>query len=152
MSASRPEKPERQVQDDLVRLDAYRGQLNAIAQQHQILSASRQDHLRARESLEGIDRAESGTEFLFPLGGEAFVRGTVVAGSPILIGIGSGIVIELDRPKGIELLAQRVGRIDDAVTELEGQMGALEERIQQVSRRLETASRKERSPADVGGS
>ncbi len=135
-----------------MRLDAYRGQLNTLLQQHQILTASRQDHARARESLEGIDRAASGTEFLLPLGGEAFVRGSVTRDAPVLIGIGSGIVVEMVRPKVVELLAQRLGRIDQAVRDLEGKMTSVDERIQQISARLEATERSSGASADVGGS
>jgi prefoldin alpha subunit len=151
MSAPAKPSPERQVEEDLVRLEAYRNQLNGLVQQRQLLGASRQDHARARESLEGIDRADAATEFLVPLGGEAFVRGKVDRGSPVLVGVGSGVVVEMDRPKVAELLAQRLGRLDQAVQELEGQIAALDERIQLVSQRLERASRSAQAGGGVGG-
>ncbi len=151
MSTPAPPSPERQVEEDLVRLDAYRAQLNSLAQQRQILAASRQDHLRARESLEGIDREEASTEYLLPLGGEAYVRGRIDRAGPVLLGVGSGVVVEMERPKVIELLAQRLGRLDQAIRDLEGQITTLDERIQAVSRRLEAASREPGGERDVGG-
>ncbi len=151
MSAEPRELSEQQVQEDLMRLDAYRSQLNALLQQYQILSASRTEHLRARESLEGVDRAEPGAELLLPFGGETYVRGTVARGAPVLIGIGSGVVVELDAAKVTELLAQRVTRIDQATRDLEGQMSTLDERIQLLSRRLDDAARTG-SGSDVGRS
>ncbi len=90
MSASPPRVTEQQVQEDLLRLDAYRNQLSSLLQQHEILSASRQDHVRAREGLEGVDRAPPTAEFLLPLGGETFVRGSVDQTAPVLVGVGSG--------------------------------------------------------------
>jgi prefoldin alpha subunit len=151
MSAEKTEVTEQQVQEDLVRLDAYRGQLNALLQQHQILSASRQDHLRARESLEGVDHASPGAPLLLPLGGETFVRGSIDLGEPVLIGVGSGIVVEMDRPKVVELLAERMSKIDLAVRDLERQMSGLDDRIQVLSRRLDAIARASVSTADVGG-
>ncbi len=152
MSTPAPAPPERQVEEDLVRLEAYRNQLASLAQQRQILVASRQDHARARESLDGIDRAEATTEYLVPLGGEAFVRGKVERTSPVLLGVGSGVVVEMERPKVAELLAERLGRLDQALRDLDGQIGTLEERIELVSRRLEAASRSaEAARRDVGG-
>ncbi len=142
---------EARVQEDLLRLDAYRNQLNALLQQHQILSASRQDHVRARESLEGIDRAPAGAELLLPLGGETFVRGSVDLRSPVLIGIGSGVVVEMERPKVVELLAERVKRIDQAVREMEGQINSLDDRIQTISRRIDAITRSGGAGANVGG-
>ncbi|MGD0588705.1 MAG: prefoldin subunit alpha [Thermoplasmata archaeon] len=150
MSTPAPRPTEEQVQEDLLRLDAYRNQLNALLQQHQILSASRQDHGRARESLEGVDRAPANVELLLPLGGETFVRGSVDRSAPVLVGVGSGIVVEMERPKVVELLAERSVRIDQALRDLEGQMGSLDERIQALSNRLDAIAR-ESGATDVGG-
>ncbi|MGD0250070.1 MAG: prefoldin subunit alpha [Thermoplasmata archaeon] len=154
MSASSPpptEITEQQVQEDLARLDAYRSQLNALVQQHQYLAASRQDHLRARESLEGVDRAPPSAELLLPLGAETFVRGSIDRTSPVLLGVGSGIVVEMERPKVVELLADRLLRIDHAVRDLEGQMTSIDERIQLLSQRLDAIARASAAGPDVGG-
>ena len=150
MSAKAPPVTEQQVQEDLIRLEAYRNQLNAILQQHQILSASRQDHGRARESLEGVDRAPADAELLLPLGGETFVRGSISRSAPVLVGMGSGILVEMERPKVVELIAERTVRIDQALRDLENQMGSLDERIQAISRRLDSAAREAGTPTDVG--
>jgi prefoldin alpha subunit len=144
------EKLEAEVQEDLMRLEAYRNQLSASLQQHQLLTGSRADHERARLSLEGVDRAASDAELLIPLGGETFVRGSIDRSARVLLGVGSGVVVEMDRPKVVELLAQRIGKIDEAVRDLEGQMGTLDERIQILSRRIESLSR-EPTPGHVGG-
>lgn len=146
-----PEVTERQIQEDMVRLDAYRSQFNALAQQREILLASRQEHLRARESLEGIDRSHDGDEMLVPLGGEAFVRGTVARSTPILIGVGSGVVAEMERPKAVELIASRLTRIEQAIRDVEGQLTAVDERVQLLSRRLEALSHGPGATGDVGG-
>ena len=150
MSANATEVTEQQVQEDLMRLEAYRNQLNALIQQYQILSSSRTEHVRARESLEGIDRSDPNAELLLPLGGETFVRGAVARDAPVLIGIGSGIVVEMDRAKVTELLAQRLVRIEQAVRDIEGQMSSLDERIQLLSRRLDDIARAQSAGSDVG--
>jgi prefoldin alpha subunit len=144
------EKIEAEVQEDLMRLEAYRSQLSASLQQHQLLTGSRAEHDRARESLEGVDRAAADAELLIPLGGETFARGTVDRRAPILIGMGSGVVVEMERPKVVELLADRLLKIDQAIRDLEGQMNALDERIQLLSRRLESVSR-DPAAGHVGG-
>jgi prefoldin alpha subunit len=150
--------PEQQVQEDLARLDAYRAQLNNLVQQHQYLAASRGDHVRAKETLEGLDRVDASAEFLIPIGGEAFLRGAPSAGAPVLVGVGSGIIAELDRPKVIELIAARLTKIDEAARELEGQIRTLDERVQLLGQRLEAMSQGappsgagEPGPDDVGG-
>ena len=132
---------EQEVQEGLARLDAFRGQLNAMLQQHQYLTSSRAEHVRARESLEGFDRTGDTPEVLVPLGAETFVRGQPVRSTSILIGIGSGLVVEMERPKASELLAGRVDRIDQAIQELEGQIRGVEERVNALSERLDRMTR-----------
>jgi prefoldin alpha subunit len=147
--------PEQQVQEDLVRLDAYRNQLSAMLQQHQLLSASRTDHLRAREALDGLERSGAESEVLIPIGGETYLRGSPDRSGPVLIGIGSGYVAQMDRPRAAELLGQRITQIEQAARELEGQIRSVEERIQIVSRRVESlagpGAAAGEEPADVGG-
>jgi prefoldin alpha subunit len=154
VSGRAPRSAEEQVQDDLVRLDAYRNQLSALLQQHQMLSASRGEHLRAREALDGLERAQAEGEVLIPIGGETFVRGNPDRHGPVLVGIGSGYVAEMDRPRAAELLAERTTQIEQAARELEGQIRTVEERIQVISRRVESLTGQDPGadgdPADVG--
>ncbi|MCI4317506.1 MAG: prefoldin subunit alpha [Thermoplasmata archaeon] len=148
MNAGRAPVTEQQVQEELVRLDAYRSQLNAMVQQYQYLSSSRTDHLRARESLEGLDRVGEEPEILIPVGGDAFLRGRPMKDAPVLLGIGAGVVVEMERPKVSEILAQRLLKIEQASHELEGQIRTLEDRIQVLSQRLDSVTRGEESDGD----
>ena len=156
MTAATEEATEQQLQEDLARLEAYRAQLNAMLQQYQYLSSSRLDHLRARQALEGLDRSSAGTELLIPLGGETFLRGSAVLESPVFLGIGSGVVVEMERPKVAEVLSQRLLKIEEASQELEANIQTLEERIQRPSQRLDALPRGGGSgepplSSDVGG-
>jgi prefoldin alpha subunit len=131
---------EEQVRDDLMRLDLYRNQLSQMLQQLQLVTSSRADHQRGRETLEGLDRMGTDPELLVPVGGDTFLRGTPRDSAHVLVGIGSGIVVEMDRPKASQLLAERLVRLDQAAKELETQMQSLEERISVLSSRLEALS------------
>ena len=135
-----PGEADQEAQEDLYRLEAYRSQLNSLLQQHQLLTQSRADHLRARESLEGLETIEDGTELLVPLGADTFLRGTALPQGKVLVGLGSGVVVELERPRVSELLAQRLKRLEEAGKELEGQIRSVDERVQLVSQRLEALS------------
>jgi prefoldin subunit 5 len=66
----------------------------------------------------------------------------------VLLGIGSGVVVEMDRPKVVEILAQRLTRIDSAAQEMEGQVRTLEERVEMITQRLDSLSR---APSPAGG-
>jgi prefoldin alpha subunit len=131
---------EEQVRDDLMRLDLYRNQLSQMLQQLQLITASRADHQRGRETLEGLDRTGADPELLLPVGGDTFLRGSPRDSAHVLVGIGSGIVVEMDRPKASQLLAERLVRLDQAAKDLETQMRSLEERISVLSSRLEALS------------
>jgi prefoldin alpha subunit len=133
---------EEQVRDDLMRLDLYRNQLSQMLQQLQLISASRADHQRARETLEGLDRTGPDPELLLPVGGDTFLRGSPRDSEHVLVGIGSGIVVEMERPKASQLLADRLVRLDQASQDLETQMRSLEERITVLSSRLEALSQR----------
>lgn len=153
MSAVEPPRDaEQQLQEDLVRLDAYRSQLSAMLQQHQYLTASRGDHLRSREALEGLEKASAGSEILIPLGADTFLRGTARPEAKVLLGLGAGVVVELESPKVSELLAERLTKLDQASRDLEGQIQTLEQRIEAMSQRVEALSRSTSAPpaGDVG--
>jgi prefoldin alpha subunit len=141
---------EEQVRDDLMRLDMYRSQLSQMLQQHQLIVASRADHQRGRETLESLDRTGADPELLVPVGGDTFLRGSPRNSDHVLVGIGSGIVVEMERPKASQLLAERLVRLDQASLDLETQMRSLEERITVLSSRLEALSQSaERASLDA---
>lgn len=141
---------EEQVRDDLMRLDLYRNQLSQMLQQHQMISASRTDHVRARETLEGLDRTAIDPELLIPVGGDTFLRGSPRDSAHVLVGIGSGIVVEMERPKASQLLAERLTQLDQAAHDLETQMRSLEERITVLSSRLEALTQGAERPGPGG--
>ena len=145
MSARAPRSADDQVQEDLLRLEAYRNQLNALLQQHQLLSTSRADHDRARETLEGLEAIDPSREIVIPLGAETFVRGEANREAPVLLGLGSGVLAELDRSRVVELLHERTGRIDQALRELEGQIQSIEARVELLSQKLDAAAREAES-------
>jgi prefoldin alpha subunit len=149
MSTPPTASPEELVQEEMNRLEAYRSQLNAMLQQHQMLQSSRLDHERAQRALDGIARVDAGREMLIPLGGETYMRGSVQRGAPVLIGIGSGVAVELPREQVVETLAQRITRIDEALRELEGQIRTFEDRIQYLNQRLDALARGERLPGEA---
>lgn len=150
MSARTPRPTEEQVQEDLLRLEAYRNQLNTLLQQHQLLTGSRADHERARETLEGLEGIEAAREVVIPIGADAFVRGQANPEAPVLVGLGSGIVAELDRSRVVELLHHRTARIEQATRDLEGQIQTIEERVEALSQKLDALSRESASAPEAG--
>lgn len=90
--------------------------------------------------MEGLDRTGAEPELLVPVGGDTFLRGSPRDTAHVLVGVGSGIVVEMERPKASQVLAERLARLDQASKDLENQMHTLEERITALSSRLEALS------------
>ena len=151
MSAPAERPSDQEVQEDLLRLEAYRNQLTNLLQQHQLLSSSRADHDRARETLEGLDGLDAAREIVIPVGADTFVRGHADPRQSVMLGLGSGIVAELDRSRVVEVLHERGSRIDRTTRELEGQIRTLEERVEALSQKLDALSREAASAAGEGG-
>ena len=88
MSAS-----ETDLRRGLAVLDQYREQLEALAQQQEIVRASLEEHMRARETLLRYQQAGKGAEVLVPVGANAFVVASSLETEKAFVGIGSDLVL-----------------------------------------------------------
>lgn len=120
-----------------MRLEAYRNQLGSMVRQQEMLRLSHGDHLRARATLEEMDRMASGSEMLLPVGADTFIRASPQDLSKVLIGLGSGVVVEIDRAKGLELVNARIIQLEKSEDQLAGQVRKLEEQANQLQQRLQ---------------
>lgn len=127
------------VQEDISRLDAYRNQLNLILRQQEMLRISLVEHNRARETMENMERLESGAEILAPVGAETFVKVSPVTTGRILIGVGSGIIIEVAREKGLAMVNERIQGLEKADKDMTQELLRLDREAQAISERLENA-------------
>lgn len=123
-----------------MRLEAYQNQLNAMVRQQEMLRLTHADHLRARATLEEMDRMDPGREMLLPVGGDTFIRASPQGLDKVLIGLGSGVVVEIERAKGLELVNARILRLEKSEDQLGGQMKKLEEQATLLQQRLQAAS------------
>jgi prefoldin alpha subunit len=137
---------ERQVQEDLVRLEAYRAQLSSLWRQLDYLRLSIAEHSRARQVLEDVDRWDRERELLLPLGGETYLRARPGDLDRVLLGMGAGVVAELPRAAALEKINERLLRLEKADRELEGQARRMEQETQALSERLEAIA--EQGPAE----
>src|SRR3972149_6212828 len=75
-------------------LDSYRGQLEALSRQSEVVRVSLDEYRRARETVVRYREAGAGKEVLLPVGGGSFVRATSTDPEKVLTSIGSALVIE----------------------------------------------------------
>ena len=114
-------------------LDQYREQLEALAQQQEIVRVSLEEHMRAKETLTRYQQAGKGAEVLMPVGANAFVVAEVRDAGKAFMGVGSDVVLFDDIPKQIERLDARIKSISEA-------MAAIGNRLAELQQRAETQS------------
>lgn len=125
------------VQQDLYRLEAYREQLTALVRQQELLRMSLESHARAQETLEEMETMDEGREILLPIGAEAFIQATPRSKDKVLIGVGSGVVAELDRSKALEILSQRRSQLEKSETSLLNQVRKVESEANSIQTRVQ---------------
>ncbi len=112
-------------------LDQYREQLEALAQQQEIVRVSLEEHMRAKETLLRYKEAGKGAEVLVPVGANAFLVAEVKDPDKAFVGVGSDVVLFDEIPKQIERLDARIKSISEA-------MGAIGARLAELQQRAET--------------
>ena len=111
-------------------LDQYRDQIEAFAQQQEIIRVSLEEHLRARETLTRYREAGAGAEVLVPVGANAFVVAESKDVEKAFVSIGSDLIVYDEIPKAIERLDDRIKSITDAAN-------AIAQRLADLQRRAE---------------
>ena len=114
-------------------LDQYREQLEALAQQQEIVRVSLEEHMRARETLLRYEQAGKGAEILVPVGANAFLVAEVKDPANAFVGVGSDLVLFDDIPKQLERLDGRIKSIGDAMTAIGQRLADLQQRAENQS-------------------
>ncbi len=122
---------EAELRRGLAVLDQYREQLEALAQQQEIVRVSLEEHMRAKETLLRYSQAGKSAEVLVPVGANAFVIAEVKDHEKAFMGVGSDLVLFDDIPKQIERLDARIKSISEA-------MAAIGQRLAELQQRAET--------------
>ncbi len=114
-------------------LEQYRAQMEALAQQQEIIRVSLEDHMRARETLARAQRAGKGAEILVPVGANSFVVAEMRDTEKAFSGIGSDLIVLDSIPTQIERLDARIKSITEAAN-------AIGQRLADIQRRIEAQS------------
>ena len=146
-------KSEAEVQNDLLRLEMYRGQLTTLSRQQELIQVSLDAHERAREAVEAMERFGEGQELLVSIGADTYTRAAPLGPGRVLIGLGRGLLAEVDRDRAREMLQGRMTRLEGNHRELLSQLQALEAEAQSLQNELQgyLQNSERRAPTDHVG-
>lgn len=122
--------PESDLRRGIAVLDQFREQIEALAQQQEIIRISLEEHLRARETLTRYREAGRGAEVLVPVGANSFLVAESTDVERAYVSIGSDLVVYDDMAKQIERLDARIKSITEAGN-------AIGQRLADLQRRAE---------------
>ena len=111
-------------------LDQFREQIEALAQQQEIIRISLEEHLRARETLTRYREAGRGAEVLVPVGANSFLVAESKDVDRAFVSIGSDLIVYDDIPKQIERLDRRIKSITEAANTIGGRLAELQRRAE----------------------
>ncbi|TLZ67939.1 MAG: prefoldin subunit alpha, partial [Methanobacteriota archaeon] len=106
-------------------LDQYREQIEALAQQQDIVRISLEEHMRARETLTRYREAGKGAEVLVPVGANSFLVAESKDVNKAFVSIGSDLLVYDDIGQQIERLDARIKSITDAANAIGQRLGEL---------------------------
>lgn len=122
-----------ELRQAMAALEAYRSQLEALAQQSQLLQMSLEETLRAKETLKALAEAEEGDELLIPAGGAAFVTVTVSSKTKAVVGVGSSYSVERELDDATNFIDGNLKEISEAMKGLAETTSRIEETAQRLS-------------------
>ena len=96
-------------------LDVYKAQLDAMANQAQILQMSLEEVLRARETMRALINSKEGDDILIPVGASSFVAAKALGNGKAIVGIGSRMSVEKGLEDAVKYLDGNVNEITEAL-------------------------------------
>ena len=111
-------------------LDQYREQIEAIAQQQEIIRISLEEHMRARETLTRYGDAGKGAEVLVPIGANSFLVAESKDVSKAFVSVGSDLLVYDDIEAQLARLDARIKSITEAANAITQRLGELQRRAE----------------------
>ena len=99
-------------------LEAYKVQLDAMAQQSNFFKLSLEETMRARDTLRAFANANEGDEILVPAGASSFVIATVTSKKKAVVGIGNKVSVDMDLTEAADYMAASAEEVQEALKKL----------------------------------
>lgn len=107
-----------EVRQAMAALETYRLQLETLAQQAQILTASAEEAARARETLGALAKASEGDEIMVPVGASSFVTARAAASPKAVVSIGNRVSVEKGLDDAIAYMESNLAEVKDALAKV----------------------------------
>ena len=128
----------------------YRNQLSLIQKEVEKITLTSLDMNNALKTVESMSAGES----LLPIGGGSFVKGEV-KGETILLGIGSGYVIEVEKPYAVEKMKKRgeltreaINKLTKEYSKISAKLSAATKQLKEIERSILISRRTEQSSTE----
>ena len=126
-----------EIQQAGAQLESYRGQMESLRQQEQLLRDLNSEYMRARDTLLDLTKLSEGDEMLVPIGGNYFIFAKVDNPEKAIGSLGMNIAAEESTEKAVERLDKRIAELSDAGTKLAQSMQELDGKIMALTDQLQ---------------
>jgi len=109
---------EEEITRNLTLIEYYKQQLESIDLQIQYLQTTLADYQRAKMTVENLNVITENTELFIPIGGGTFVNGCLKNASNVLLGVGTGLIVEKPVGEAITKLDERIKRIQENIEKM----------------------------------
>ena len=115
----------------------YKNQLTLIQREIEKITLTTMDLNNAKRTVESVHEGET----LIPIGGGSYVKGDI-KDATVLLGIGSGFLIEVDKDVASERMKARSELTREAINRLSKEFAKISTKLKTVSRELKETERK----------
>lgn len=115
----------------------YRKQLSVLQREIEKITLTSLDLSNAMRTIDEFEKGET----LIPVGGGSYVKGEV-SDMDVLVAVGGGYLVEMDKKVAKEKLKRRVEATKTAVTRLTQEFGTISGKLESVSAQLKNLERR----------
>jgi len=123
-------------------IEAYKEQLEALEGQSAYLQAMVNDYLKAKITIENLEKLKKG-EILLPIGGGIYVPAVCEKVEKVLVAEGADVVIEKDLKSAIESIDKRIRDLQETISRIGETYQKIQDRIEELTRKLRELLEKE---------
>ena len=128
---------EREVQKKYIMLQMMKQQLNALAEQKNLINEKIEELAVSIDALKKLKNVKEGQNIMTTLGSNVFVSADVQDTEKVLVNIGNGILARKSREDAISFLQKNLEEIGDIDKELTSEINKYVEEIQRLEPELQ---------------
>lgn len=106
------------------------GTVEAYQQRSQILSSAITNLRMAHTSLKDLEKVESNTPILVPVGGDTFVNAQLGETDKVIITLGANVSVEMNLEDAVKDIDERLGEIEKSYEVIQTQLGQILNQMQ----------------------